>query len=47
MKMDQFQRDFSNLRDNEGWIRRFKYKKWAHEECAGCDKEADEFKYKF
>lgn len=33
---------FSKSKDNEGCIRCWKYKKWAHEELLECEKQ-DEF----
>lgn len=38
---------YSKSKDNEGWIRCLKCKKWAHEECAGCEEEDDEFECEF
>lgn len=34
---------YSNSKTNEGWIRCSGCQQWAHEECAGCEEEDDDF----
>ncbi|KMQ81609.1 golgin imh1 [Lasius niger] len=34
---------FSKSRENEGWIRCSSCLRWAHEACAGCDEEDNDF----
>lgn len=38
---------YSRSRANEGWIRCSICKDWAHEQCAGCEEEDDEFTCEF
>lgn len=38
---------FSRSKDNEGWIMCSLCKQWAHQECAGCEEEDDDFQCEY
>lgn len=42
-----YEEAFPNSKYNEGWIRCGSCKTWAHEACAGCNEEEDQFECEF